>query len=67
MLFASQHPDKVEKLLVIDIAPKSYPIHHQVYIDAMRFARFRYDQEQRRGRQNLDAACREFSPFASSY
>lgn len=40
MLFACQHPERVEKLLVIDIAPKAYPIHHQVYIDAMRTLNF---------------------------
>lgn len=36
MLFACQHPEKVERLIVVDIAPKAYPIHHQVYIDALK-------------------------------
>lgn len=36
MLFACQHPDKVERLIVVDIAPKAYPIHHQIYIDALK-------------------------------
>jgi esterase len=29
MLFASTHPDKVEKLIIGDIGPKYYPPHHQ--------------------------------------
>lgn len=35
MLFAAQHPQKVEKLLVVDIAPKAYPLHHQLYFKAL--------------------------------
>ena len=35
MLFATTRPEKVEKLVVVDIAPKGYPVHHQGYIDAM--------------------------------
>ncbi len=35
MLFACLHPQQVEKLLVADIAPKYYPPHHQVIINAL--------------------------------
>lgn len=35
MLFAVEHPELVEKLLVADIAPKSYPPHHQDIIKAL--------------------------------
>ncbi|MEY2971007.1 MAG: hypothetical protein RLZZ599_1380 [Bacteroidota bacterium] len=35
MHFAVARPARVEALIVVDIAPKSYPVHHQVYIDAM--------------------------------
>ena len=34
MQFAANHPDKFEKLLVIDIAPKQYPVHHEFILDA---------------------------------
>ena len=36
MLFACLHPERIEKLLVVDIAPKAYPVHHQEFIDAMK-------------------------------
>jgi pimeloyl-ACP methyl ester carboxylesterase len=35
MHFALTHPDLVAKLIVVDIAPKSYPVHHQEIIDAL--------------------------------
>ena len=40
MHFAVTRPTRVEALIVVDIAPKAYPIHHQVYIDAMRSVDF---------------------------
>ncbi len=36
MRLAVDHPERVEKMVVVDIAPKGYPVHHQEYIDAMR-------------------------------
>lgn len=35
MQFACSHPDKVEKLIVADIAPKYYPPHHQDIINGL--------------------------------
>tara|TARA_R110000868_G_scaffold52221_4_gene165269 strand:+ start:59390 stop:60160 length:771 start_codon:yes stop_codon:yes gene_type:complete len=35
MQFACTYPEKVEKLLIADIAPKDYPPHHQFIIDAL--------------------------------
>jgi len=35
MNFALQHPDKISKLIVVDIAPKSYPPHHQDILAAL--------------------------------
>ena len=36
MLFASQNPTRTEKLIVVDIAPKGYPVHHDEIIQALR-------------------------------
>ena len=35
MQFAANYPDKVEKLMVADIAPKYYPPHHQEIFEAL--------------------------------
>lgn len=34
MNFAVAHPDRVQKLAVVDIAPKHYPVHHQTILKA---------------------------------
>ncbi len=36
MTFALQHPDMWDHLVVVDIAPKAYPVHHQQIIDALK-------------------------------
>ncbi|MCA6078389.1 alpha/beta fold hydrolase [Fulvivirga sedimenti] len=36
MTFALRHPDMWDHLVVVDIAPKVYPVHHQQIIDALK-------------------------------
>lgn len=36
MLFATQHPEMLEKLIVVDIAPKAYPVHHHQIIEGLK-------------------------------
>lgn len=36
MVFATQFPDFVEKLIVVDIAPRYYPVHHGTIINGLR-------------------------------
>jgi pimeloyl-ACP methyl ester carboxylesterase len=40
MHFAVSRPERVRALVVVDIAPKAYPIHHQGYINAMKSVDF---------------------------
>jgi len=35
MLFALKYPEKVDKLIVVDIAPKKYPTHHEAEMEAI--------------------------------
>lgn len=35
MYFACSHPDLVQRLVVVDIAPKAYPPHHQAILDSL--------------------------------
>ena len=36
MLFAAKYPDQLNKLVVVDIAPKFYPIHHNVILEGLK-------------------------------
>ena len=40
MQFAINFPEKVEKLIVVDIAPKAYPPHHQDILEALQSVDF---------------------------
>jgi len=40
MNFAVRNPHMVDALIVVDIAPKAYPIHHDAYIEAMKSVDF---------------------------
>ena len=35
MLFASKHPEMIEKLIIADISPRYYPQHHQIILKAL--------------------------------
>jgi len=35
MLFSTEHPERVEKMIVADISPREYPPHHHTIIDAL--------------------------------
>jgi esterase len=35
MSFATQHPEMLKKLIVVDIAPKQYPIHHDTILEGL--------------------------------
>ncbi len=35
MKFTLENPDRVDKLVVVDIAPRHYPVHHDAIIDAL--------------------------------
>ncbi len=40
MLLAVEHPDRVDRMIVADIAPKFYPRHHQFILNALRAVDF---------------------------
>ncbi|HET8859928.1 alpha/beta fold hydrolase [Marivirga sp.] len=35
MYFAVQHPDLYDKLVIVDIAPKAYPVHHDTILEGL--------------------------------
>ena len=35
MTFTQQHPEFIEKLIVVDIGPKAYPMHHKIILEGL--------------------------------
>ncbi|MEN8764979.1 MAG: alpha/beta fold hydrolase [Wenyingzhuangia sp.] len=58
MLFAVEFPELVEKLIVVDIAPKYYEPHHQTIINALNSVRF----SELKLRTEVDAILKESIP-----
>ena len=55
MNFAVRRPAQVDAVIVVDIAPKGYPVHHQEYIDAMRSVDFTVQRSRREVQDLLQA------------
>lgn len=58
MLFAVEYPEKVNKLIVADIAPRFYPPHHQHIIEALNAVDF----AQVKSRSEIDAILKRHIP-----
>lgn len=58
MQCAINFPDKVEKLIVVDIAPKAYPAHHQGIIKALQSVDF----SEVESRQDVEQVLQQFIP-----
>lgn len=58
MKFALNHPDRVDKLVVVDIAPRYYPVHHQSILDGLNAI----DLEQLDSRRSADEILAEYEP-----
>lgn len=61
MQFAVNCPDRVDKLIVVDIAPKAYPPHHDEILDALRTVNLSAVHQ----RSDLDAQLAARIPDAS--
>jgi len=58
MQFALTYPESLERLIVVDIAPKAYPPHHNQIIDAL----YSLDLKSLHSRGEVDAALAEKIP-----
>ena len=56
MYFASTYPERVEKLIVADIAPRYYPIHHQTILEGLNSI----DLKETKSRKEADAQLSEY-------
>jgi len=58
MLFAVHHPEFLKKLIVVDIGPKYYPLHHQDILDGLSSLDF----EMLKSRKEVDEALSAYVP-----
>lgn len=58
MQFAISHPAKLQKLIVVDIAPKAYPPHHQGILKALQSVDF----QSLSSRQEVEDALQKYIP-----
>ena len=61
MTFAISYPEKVEKLIVVDMAPKAYPPHHQGIIKALQSVDFSIVQSRQEVEEILNQYIHEKS------
>ncbi|QDP85927.1 alpha/beta fold hydrolase [Chryseobacterium sp. SNU WT5] len=61
MQFAMNYPDKLEKLIVVDISPKAYPPHHQGIIKALESVDFQNITT----RQEVEEVLQQYIPEKS--
>ena len=62
MQFALKYPEKVEKLIVVDISPKAYPPHHQGIIKALETVDFNTVAS----RNDVEAVLNQYIPEKST-
>ncbi|ROI00336.1 alpha/beta fold hydrolase [Chryseobacterium daecheongense] len=62
MQFAIKYPEKVEKLIVVDISPKAYPPHHQGVIKALESVDFNTVNS----RSEVEAVLNQYIPEKST-
>lgn len=53
MQFALDHPELLDKLIVVDISPKYYPIHHQTVLDGLNSVDFEVINTRRAAEEQL--------------
>lgn len=59
MVFACKYPDLVDNLIVVDIAPKQYPVHHDTIIEGLKSI----DLYTLKSRNEADKALSEYVPL----
>lgn len=60
MEFAIKHPDVLDKLIVVDIAPKYYPLHHQSVLQALEAVDFSIVKTRKQAEEILSKYISDF-------
>lgn len=61
MQFAINYPSKVDKLIVVDVAPKAYPVHHELIIEGLQALDFKLMKTRSAADEKLSAYIPDFS------
>jgi pimeloyl-ACP methyl ester carboxylesterase len=61
MHFASEHPEMLDKLIVVDIAPKDYPPHHQEILKALNAVDFSKIKSRREADETVSIYIKDVS------
>ena len=61
MQFAINYPSKVDKLIVADIAPKAYPVHHELIIEGLQALDFNVIKTRNAADEKLSTYIPDFS------
>lgn len=67
MQFAVKYPDKVAKLLVADIGPKSYPQHHQAILKGLSSLTFADPEKGREGISSRGEADKALAEYVDNF
>jgi pimeloyl-ACP methyl ester carboxylesterase len=61
MHFASEHPEMLDKLIVVDIAPKDYPPHHQEVLKALNAVDFTKIKSRKEAEEAVSLYIKDFA------
>jgi pimeloyl-ACP methyl ester carboxylesterase len=56
MTFALAHPEKVDRMIIVDIAPRFYPVHHQMILEGLNAI----DMDKLKSRKEADDTLSDF-------
>lgn len=59
LFFSQKYPQLLAKLVVVDIAPKEYPIHHQEIIDALKSVDFKVVKSRKQADEMLSETIKD--------
>lgn len=60
MFFATRHPELLDKLIVVDIAPRSYPVHHQQILKALSAVKIDEISSRKEAEEQMEPYIKEF-------
>ncbi len=60
MFFATQYPEQFDKLIIVDIAPRAYPIHHQQILKALSVVKIDEISSRKEAEEQMEPYIQDF-------